>query len=73
MVTWFKRVTCSAETVCGDSVLCCVCFVLCVFLLLSLFVSQFMCTCTHVHIQGGECVGGGEKIFPRLLFIIVSA
>jgi hypothetical protein len=53
--------------------LCCVCFVLCVFLLLSLFVSQFMCTCTHVHIQGGECVGGGEKIFPRLLFIIVSA
>ena len=37
----------------------CVCFVLCVCLLLSLFVSQFMWTCTYVHIQGGECVGGG--------------
>jgi hypothetical protein len=57
-----------------ETVFCVVVFALfCVCLLLSFFVSQFMCTCTHVHIQGGECVGEGEKIFPRWLFIIVSA
>lgn len=49
------------------------CVVLCFLCFVCFFVSQFMCTCTYVHIQGGECVGGGEKIFPRLLFIIVSA
>jgi hypothetical protein len=54
-------------------VLRCVCFVLCVCLLLSFFVSQFMCTCTLVRIQGRECVGEGEKIFIYHCFCLKIA